>query len=154
MSSIAEDPLARLVKDFVARETSVRIERVSLDKSLSWDLGLAGDDADDFFLAFSNEFEVDPESFRILNFEKHFGSEGIGLAQGFLGLLMAVPGAGIGLALGTPDWATVGLGFVSLVLGVWLLGWMQSRMHRHDVDAIRVQDLVEAAAAKKWLRAG
>ncbi len=153
MTVAADDPLARLVKDFVARETAVPFESISLETSLSWDLGLAGDDADDFFLAFAKEFDVDLESFKVLNLERHFGSEGLYPHQGCLIALMWLPGFFVGRASGLAEWASFLLGFVSLILGVWLLGRIQSRMHRHDPDAIRVRDLVEAAAAKKWLRA-
>jgi len=49
---------ARRVIEFVARERGSRPEAIHEDSDLWEDLGLAGDDVDEFFLAFSEEFGV------------------------------------------------------------------------------------------------
>jgi hypothetical protein len=61
------------VLEFVIRTRGARRNRLTLDTTLLGDLGVDGDDADDFFVKFAEEFHV---SLSALNLSKHFGGEG------------------------------------------------------------------------------
>ncbi len=67
------DDIESEVLEFVAREVGLRRDRLSFNTTLLGELGLDGDDADDFFEAFSETFHVDLST---LNLSKHFGAEG------------------------------------------------------------------------------
>ncbi len=68
------------VKEFVVRMTAVDDEEVTKNTSLQNDLGIYGDDAVDFILAFSKEFKVDVSNFRAADY---FNPEGIDTAGAF-----------------------------------------------------------------------
>ncbi len=61
-----------LVKSFVSDFTSIPIEKIKDESTLLHDLGITGDDADDFFDLFSEKFNLD------INFDlgMYFPSEG------------------------------------------------------------------------------
>ncbi len=61
------------VKEFVAETAGVRVGRLHLDTTLLGDLGIDGDDANDFFIEFRDRFNVDVSS---LDLSEHFGPEG------------------------------------------------------------------------------
>ena len=67
------DPEDEAVIDFVCERRLVPREQVSADTSLSWDLGLDGDEAIEFLEEYSERFSVDVSQFE---FSKHFGGEG------------------------------------------------------------------------------
>jgi acyl carrier protein len=131
------------VRAFVARETGVRPARVTPDTSLVCDLGLAGDDAVDFFAAFANEFGVDPESLAALDYGREFGGEGVPVAAG---CAVVVTVAVLAVA-GVPVW-----GF--LVAGAGAVGtWVAvARWRCAARGTVRVADLVAAAEAGRWTR--
>ena len=66
----------RRVKEFVAKTASVRVGRMHSGTTLFGDLGIDGDDAHEFFVAFRDHFDVDVSS---LDLSKHFGPEGMPL---------------------------------------------------------------------------
>jgi hypothetical protein len=57
---------------FVALARHCRKERVTLDTRLAADLGLDGDEAEEFFEAFRKQFAVDLSA---LEWDRHFGPE-------------------------------------------------------------------------------
>jgi hypothetical protein len=69
---VAEKTL-EAVKAFVSQRRATRPDRLQLEMRLQRDLGLDGDEAEEFFTEFFSEFHVDHRTF---NFKKHFGSEG------------------------------------------------------------------------------
>src|SRR3954453_7075274 len=75
---------AQEVLRFVADRCGVRKDKLTLDTTLFGDLGMDGDDADEFFEDFSKRFKVD---LRGLDLPKHFGSEA---GASLTGLAMAV----------------------------------------------------------------
>lgn len=58
--------------NFLKQETGRDLNENSPDLKLEKDLGLYGDEAADFLIRFSNEFNVDIQDF---DFSKHFNSE-------------------------------------------------------------------------------
>ena len=62
------------VRDFVAAERGVTATRVTPQSTLFGDLGLDGDDAYEFFVAFKEQFDVDLKD---LDLDRHFGPEGM-----------------------------------------------------------------------------
>jgi acyl carrier protein len=73
--------LEEQVKKLVAELASYKIEDLSLETRLNTDLKMDGDDAIEFFDAFSEKFVVDLSDFQ---YNKHFGSEGGGNPINFL----------------------------------------------------------------------
>lgn len=67
------DPEEVAVIDFVCERRRVPREFVTADTSLSWDLGLDGDEAIEFLEEYSERFSVDVSHFEI---GKFFGPEG------------------------------------------------------------------------------
>ncbi len=156
MVTDADHELAERVRVFVARETGITLAAVMPETTLAAEVGLGGDDAGEFFEAFAREFGVDRESLGRLNLAYHFGTEAectFFPSPACLVLIVAVGFvATAAVDAGSPWWAVALGAFVVL----WLVGWVQSRLqvsrHRDDPDTIRVQDLVNAAAAKRWGR--
>lgn len=67
------DPLFQCVRDFVCESTGAAPEGVTEATSLQRDLGVEGDDAGEFIIAFAERFGVDLDRF---DFEAHFDVEG------------------------------------------------------------------------------
>jgi hypothetical protein len=63
---------ARQIIEMVARKAGVRANAVSLETKLLHDLGIDGDDAEEFLTDFAHEFSVDMTGF---SFMDHFGAE-------------------------------------------------------------------------------
>lgn len=61
------------VKIFTAKEAAVMEKEVTPDADLENDLGISGDDATEFLMAFGKEFEVDISNFMAANY---FSPEG------------------------------------------------------------------------------
>ncbi len=61
------------VKNFVSQQTGISISNLNRNSSLSEDLGIEGDDANDFMQAFSKTFDVELTNFV---FDKYFYPEG------------------------------------------------------------------------------
>jgi hypothetical protein len=62
------------VKAFVAEVACRAPDEIRADATLLGDVGLDGDDANEFLAQFANRFEVDMNGF---SFSEHFGPEGI-----------------------------------------------------------------------------
>lgn len=141
----ATSQIAERVRVFLARERAVPIEKISFDSMLSWD-----------FDAFAKEFDIDPESFSSLSFERHFGSEGVPLWGGGLLMLILLPAFLLGFYMRLANWGVLGLALLYVVLFVLPISYVSGkayvRRHRGDPDPIRVWDLVVAAEAKRWLK--
>jgi hypothetical protein len=125
---------------FVAENTGYPLEKIGPETMLAYDIGMFGDDAWEFFEAFAKRFSIDPESFRSSDFVKQFGNEGI------------------------PIWPPPWEGMLALLLFFLPFGWTilswwvkknsreEHEQHKDDPDAVRVKDLVQAAAAKHWMK--
>jgi hypothetical protein len=64
--------LLQQIISFTAQETLSDIDSISLKTRLLEDLGIDGEDGEEFLMRFSREFEVDLSN---LTYEKHFGAE-------------------------------------------------------------------------------
>ena len=60
--------ISKRLKDFIKKERGNYNFPLTEGRTLSGDLGIYGDDADDFFIAFSKEFQVDISNFEIGNY--------------------------------------------------------------------------------------
>ena len=67
------DELEMAVRQFVVEQAAGPSETIHLDTTLLGDLGVTGDDAYDFFIAFAERFNVDMSS---LDLSLHFDAEG------------------------------------------------------------------------------
>ena len=65
--------LEQQVKEFVAKETAVRVEKLTLETDLLKDLGVDGNDALELLEKYWEVFQIDLSQFQ---FSKCFGSEG------------------------------------------------------------------------------
>ncbi len=63
----------RAVADFIERVTKYPKERVSMDTTLLQDVGIDGEDAEEFFVEFGRSFSVALDE---LDLSLHFGGEG------------------------------------------------------------------------------
>jgi acyl carrier protein len=138
------------VFDFVVEETSVRRETLTLDTTLSGDIGLDGDDAVEFFEEFQEEFSVNIEDLELF-WDRYFAPEGMTLSTGFLfvipGLVLAVLFTYLFPHL--PDWSC----FV-LAYGFWFVCLFCFGRWRNKTRAsqIAIQDLIDAAKAGRWTK--
>jgi acyl carrier protein len=150
--SFGYDPLAERVLAFTAQQRGVAVEKIDLLSRLVEDLGLHGDDAIEFFDAFSREFDVNLDALHGKRWKHHFGPEaqpaGPPLVAIFVLLTLFVTASIIGGYLG---WTW--LWFLAFV-ATWLFGskaW-PLRLLVPDTVPITVQDLVDAAAAGRWVK--
>ncbi len=68
-----EDDVSAAVRTFIASELGAKRDKVLPGTTLQHDLGIDGDDADDFLAAFARRFNVDLSG---LDFNQHFEGEG------------------------------------------------------------------------------
>jgi len=68
-----EKELFERLKKFIIRETFVNDVEITSNTIIETEFGVTGDDADNFIIAFSKEFNVDVSNFEIA---KHFKGEG------------------------------------------------------------------------------
>lgn len=61
------------LKDFVIKQSAVNDEEITRQTKIEEDLGVYGDDASDFIIAFGKEFEVDVSNFMAADY---FSPEG------------------------------------------------------------------------------
>lgn len=62
------DELFSKLKDFVIKQSCVNDEEITLETTLGDDLGVSGDDAVEFIIAFGKEFNVDVSHFKAANY--------------------------------------------------------------------------------------
>jgi acyl carrier protein len=81
-----EKELFERLKEFIKKETFVNDVEITSNTIIETEFGVTGDDADDFIIAFSKEFNIDISNFEIA---KHFKGEGdttlIGIVNFFKG---------------------------------------------------------------------
>ena len=121
----------------------LRLTDVLLD-----DLGIDGDEASDFFIAFGAEFEVDLEPL-YRNWSSYFGPEGFPISVGLLMVVMACVVAVPAAIIGLPSWAVIGLSLAASF--GWLFGlraWPLSL--GKALEPLTIEDLIHAAQASRW----
>lgn len=134
------------IKDFTAYHLGVKREKLSPDTSLNDELGMAGEDAVEFFDDFGVEFKVDLDDLHI-RWDQHFVPEG-GLSYSFLVILTLciVSGAGLRGLIGLlPSWAwSIALiGIVILVHNSWFA---------EKLIPVTMADLVDSARSGRWIK--
>ena len=81
-----KDEIFARVKSFVIKQAAVNEDEVIEDASLENDLGVYGDDAVDFIVAFGKEFKVDVSRFMAADYFKGEGTDMFGsIMQMFTG---------------------------------------------------------------------
>lgn len=98
-------------------------EKIRMDTSIVDDLGVAGDDADELFLAFDEKFGSDSS---VLDFERFFGHEGMWPWEAAL-MTLVLPWGLIRALFGKPF----------------------AEETKEEIN-MRVSDLVDAAVSKRW----
>lgn len=150
------EPLEERVFRFVAGQTGVKVKKLTLDSRLLHDLGVDGDDATDFFDAYSKEFGVNIEKLRS-DFGYYFGDEGGGPAiwMMVLWITSAIISNTLAERVGwLPWWGWLcSLVLLSFVTVLWISSVLYKRSGGDDTryTAITIKDLVDSAAAGKWL---
>ena len=117
------------------------------------DFGIAGDDAAELLDGFANRFNIDIESFAVIDFREQFGDEG-GLDE-----RLAVPfvvAAIIGVLFeegwGVPKAWAFAFGAVIMLIVVAAVFYCKRRWwHREEQEPITVADLINAANAGRWV---
>lgn len=117
------DDIRHQVIELLADLRNYPSDEIDLVTSIIDDLGVAGDDADDLFLAFDERFGIDSSK---LDYKKYFGSEGMWPWEAALALWFIVWGL-LRLIVGLPFARKIG-----------------------SENDMKVSDLVEAATSKKW----
>jgi Protein of unknown function (DUF1493) len=84
MTLSPEQALYDSVLDFVSSETSTRKQHLSGNTDIARDLGVDGDEAEEFMLKFQRECDVDLSNFRS---DRYFGGQGVTLIP-FIKLLL------------------------------------------------------------------
>ena len=120
MAIVTMNGIEEEVLQFVAERARHPASRLNPQTTLFGDLGIDGDDADEFLLAYVKRFGVDMSSYRA---DRHFGPEGLIPPNPFRWL--ATVWRGLDDVRATPE-ARVGL------------------------RPITIQDLVASAKAAKW----
>ena len=133
--------MAHRVLDFVVRASGARPGSVHLETTLAEDLGLDGDDADQFLESYAQEFRVDFHGF---DFHEHFGNEGSSFIAGVTFLLL--------VGLMGYMWQDSRALVVAVVLGLIVAVGQARRWQRADPAVLRVRHLVEAARRGYWSR--
>jgi hypothetical protein len=137
------DDLTDRVLGFVVEQTGVRREKLNLDSRLSFDLGIEGDDAVEFFEQFRARFSVDLEELGD-NWNSYFAPEGVTLTTAAIVLAPAFV-LGIGFSVLFPRWPTWVcwlLGFALYLVGFFI--WI-TKFRRPGPDEITVAELVRGA---------
>jgi hypothetical protein len=143
-------PLFEQVAQFVAKQTAFPIEQISPETSLAHDLGMSGDDAEAFFTAFVEKFDLDPDSLRTIDFGRRFGREGeffwsaCAVAIGIVLTLLVTSAFGLSIYLSGP------LALPIVCLCLYLICKTTFAKRRPEADDITLDDLVRAAERKKW----
>jgi hypothetical protein len=139
------------VFQFVADETGHPLRNVVRGTTLTWEIGLAGDDAVEFLQKFIKQFNIDPESFRTIDFGRHFGNQDAHLQLGCVLFVVGVPLAFlIENQFGAATWFASCSGCFLAYL-IWT-GWalICTKWPPPDPSAITVGDLIDAARAGRW----
>jgi len=144
------DSIQDRVFDFVAEETNVRRETLTLNTTLSGDIGLDGDDAVKFLEAFRQKFSVDIEDLQLV-WDRYFAPEGLTLSTG---LLFGIPCLVLGVLLTRLfprlwDWICFTL---AAVLWLVTLSLVSRWRNRKRTSQIAIQDLVDSAKSGRWAK--
>ena len=142
------ETLEERIAFFAARRLSVNPRRVTGEARLREDLGLADDDAIEFFEAYSTEFNVDTDSLFSRYWARHFGPFGIGWGTLFL-MFLTAGSAGFLAGFGAPPEAWLIWASLSLLELVVMQGFPFLSPELNLVP-IRVSDLVKAARQGFW----
>lgn len=144
------NPIEERVLEFVAGETGVRRRKLKLTTRLREDIRMDGDDAVEFFQAFAIMFDTDLSPLWN-NWETDFGPEAVSSWPTIRALIASVLVAILaGSAIpGIPMWA-----LLAAAVAIWFgLSRLQiAGGGDPDMQPITVQDLVDAAMTRRWIR--
>jgi hypothetical protein len=144
------NPIEERVFEFVASETGVRRRKLTLSTRLREDIRMDGDDAVEFFRAFAMMFDADLTPLWN-NWDTHFGPEAAPSWPTIRALIASVLVAILaGSAIpGIPIWALLVAAF-AMWFGLSRLP--AARGSDPNMKSITIQDLVDAATARRWIR--
>jgi hypothetical protein len=124
------------------------MERVLPKTRLATDLGLAGEEADEFFEKFVREFDVDPSSFKGIDLAREFGHEGDPLC---IGLPVGIGIIGFCLIYWITGFYVLSIALL-LPVAVWVALTLHRRQARPHKDETTVEDLIRTVQAAKKVR--
>jgi acyl carrier protein len=136
------------VIDFVADESGIRRNKITLDSHLSEDLGIDGLDAEELFRAFSEKFGVDLTPLWD-HWDDHFATEGGPNWLVFIPVAICfLIGWAIHHVLDRYPFWVYGLALLAL----WIRPLRCWPFKGTALSDIAVQELVESAKQGKWIR--
>jgi len=144
VSSAIENRICTLVSE----QNGANRKKLSLDSTLSHDLGIEGDDAVELFQRFSDEFKVDLTQLEV-DWHHYFAQEGLGPGTF---LVASVPPL---LAAFYCNLKFPRLGWLTIVLMSvlwWLILYSWIRLQGPRSPQISIQDLIDCAKARKWTK--
>ncbi len=151
--SFGYDLLELRVLAFTARQRGITVEKVDLLSRLREDLGLDGDDAVEFFEAFHQEFDVNLDGLRGKRWKRHFApARQPAAAARVAAFILLTLFLSASIMSGYLGWTAL---WLLVFAAMWLFGsqaWPISWLWPATVP-ITVQDLVDAAAAGRWVKA-
>jgi hypothetical protein len=126
MSSVIADRLYALVTE----DRGVRRSKLTPSTTLSYDLGLEGDDAVEFFENFRQEFSVDLEPLEE-DWDRYFSAEGVSP-------LLVIPGVIVAFVFAelfrqVPEWLSLLLGFVLGTVIFFRALWLFRKKHEPQI---------------------
>jgi hypothetical protein len=130
------------VIDLVADKCGLAREKVQLSDRLLEDLGMHGDDAEDFFKSVHDRFGTDLTHLH-QHWSEHFGPEGASCGNGFVILPTALVG---GLVAGAGGPAFWGVAVTVALFAIWL--WRRRPPNR--MAPVRVGQVLAAVEAGAW----
>ena len=143
-----QDAIEDGVYNLVAEQRGVHREKLRPYTTLSYDLGIEGDDAVEFFESFDRRFAVDLRPLG-QDWSRYFAPEGVGLGGIVFVLAALVVGYLFHIVVPRlPQWLAFTIGEI-----FWILGWYQRQRSRAWREPqISLQDLVDSAKSGKWTK--
>lgn len=146
---MANDDVENEVRQMLARERGLSVERIKPSSRLREDLGMDGDDAVEFFVEVNQRFGTDLTSLHE-NWSRYFSPEGLSLWNAAIVVPFAAAGGITGAALDWPKWAAVLLALAFVVAAYWGLSKLPRRKSAQSDWAITVAELIAAVKAGAW----
>jgi acyl carrier protein len=146
---MANDDVEHDVRQMLAHERGLPVERITPSSRLREDLGMDGDDAIEFFLELNQRFGTNLSTLEE-NWSRYFSSEGLSLWNAAIIVPFAAAGGVIGAALHWPKWAAVLLALTFVIAAYWGLSKLPRRKSAQSDWAITVAELIAAVKAGAW----
>jgi len=148
--SAEHDRLLRRVYELVSQSTGVRIEKLTPQSRLNYEIGMDGDDAGEFFQQYAQVFGVDLEQL-VWHWDQHFNAEGMSLSTG--AIIFGPPFAAGFVLSEVSRTVAAWVWFLGSYVAWWLLLWVWCKLRKRPGPVpLTIEDLLQAAAANRWIK--